>query len=66
MGGDGDGADAETDRNQAMRLVFMEIAEGMAPLREFIMGEVAYFERQGFTPCQAREIVATEIRFLRG
>lgn len=51
---------------QAMRLAFMEVAENMEPVHEFVMGEVAYFERQGFSPEQAREIVATEIRFLRG
>jgi hypothetical protein len=51
---------------QSMRLAFMEIADNMEPVHEFVMGEVAYFERQGFSPQQAREIVATEIRFLRG
>lgn len=51
---------------QAMRLGLMAVAEQLAPLHEFVAGEVAYYERQGFTPEQARAMVSAEFMTLFG
>jgi hypothetical protein len=49
-----------------LRLSLMAFAENLAPVRELIHGEVAYFVRQGFTQEQARAIAATEFITLFG
>lgn len=43
-----------------IRLALMEISESFAPFHEFIDGEVAHFERQGFTAREARAMTAAE------
>jgi len=53
-------ADAEKEQTDLTRLAVMEIVDGLAPLREMVTGELAHFERQGFTKEQARAIVAAE------
>lgn len=49
-----------------MRLVLMQMAEDIKPIREFLMGEVSYFERQGFTKEQARALAAAEFTSVFG
>lgn len=48
------------DSADAMRLIMMTVAEQYAPMHELIAGEVAYFQRQGFTDEQARAMAAAE------
>lgn len=48
------------DAEDAMRLALMQMSESAAPIREFVLGEVAYYERQGFTREQARAMAAAE------
>lgn len=43
-----------------VRLAVMAMAENMIPLHEMIAGEVAYFQRQGFTTEQAHALAAAE------
>lgn len=50
----------------AMRLTLMQMAEDVRPIREFLMGEVAYYERQGFTKEQARALAAAEFTSIFG
>lgn len=50
----------------ALRLAMMEVAETLAPIHEMLLGEVAYFERQGFTREQARAIAAAEYTSIFG
>lgn len=42
------------------RLAMMGVAEQFAPIHELVLGEVAYFVRQGFTYEQARAMAAAE------
>lgn len=50
----------------AMRLALMEIVGQLEPIHEFVMGEVAYFERQGFSAEQSRAMVAAEYTSIFG
>jgi len=50
----------------AMRLALMTLSESAAPIREFVLGEVAYYERQGFTVEQARAMAAAEFTSIFG
>lgn len=51
--------EAPSSANQ-MRIILMGISEQMAPLHEWVTGEVAYFTGQGFTEEQARAMAAAE------
>lgn len=44
------------DLAQAM----MQVRAMLEPMHEFLVGEVAYFEAQGFTPVQAHDMAAAE------
>lgn len=38
----------------------MQLREMLEPMHEFLLGEVAYFEAQGFSPEQAHDMAAAE------
>jgi formylglycine-generating enzyme required for sulfatase activity len=50
----------------AMRLAMMGITEMAEPWHEWVLGEVAYFVRQGFTYEQARAMAAAEFVSIAG
>ena len=49
-----------------MRLALMDISEAVSPIREFVLGEIAYYEGQGFTKEQARAMAAAEFTSIFG
>lgn len=50
---------AGMDQNP-MRLALMAIADMFEPMHELVLGEVAHFQRQGFTIEQAHAMAAAE------
>lgn len=52
--------------DDAMRLMLIEMSDNIKPIREFLMGEVTYFERQGFTVEQSRALAAAEFTSIFG
>jgi hypothetical protein len=44
----------------AMSQALMSLRVMMEPMHEFLIGEVAYFESQGFTSEQARQMACAE------
>ncbi len=56
----------QSNEEDAVRRGLLEITDGVRPLREFVLGEVAYYERQGFTMEQSRAMAAAEFTSIFG
>jgi hypothetical protein len=51
---------AHTDVLDSLRQVLLRHRDLLIPLHEFIDGEVAHFQRQGFTAAEARTLTVIE------
>jgi hypothetical protein len=54
------------DSATALRLIMLSVSESVAPLREWVRGEIAYYEGQGFTPREARAMTAATFMVVFG